>query len=146
MQKQAGQGGIMGMMMPLAIFIVIFYFLILRPQKKRQQEHDKLVSNIKPGDTVVTAGGFYGKVHDVLDDSYIIELDQNVKARILKSSISSKIFTDNSVEPKKKKKRKRPIASEQAVKAASPTVTPTTPQAEQAPQPVTDDQNAKEQK
>ena len=114
MQKQAGQGGIMGMMMPLAIFIVIFYFLILRPQKKRQQEHDKLVSSIKVGDTVITAGGFYGKVHDVLDDSYIIELDENVKARILKSSVSSKIFSEKSVEHRKKRKKRRPAIAEQA--------------------------------
>lgn len=112
MPKQAGQGGIMGMMAPLAIFIVIFYFLILRPQKKRQQEHDRLVSSIQPGDTIITAGGFYGKVRDVLDDSYIIELDENVKARILKSSVSSKLFAEKSTEHRKKKKKKRPVSVE----------------------------------
>lgn len=125
MPKQAGQGGIMGMMMPLAIFIVIFYFLILRPQKKRQQEHDKLVSSIKPGDTVITAGGFYGKVRDVLDDSYIIELDENVKARILKSSVSNKLVAEKSVEHKKKKKKKRPIMAEAENNAVTTSVQPT---------------------
>ena len=114
MQNQAQQGGVMGLMMPLAIFVVIFYFLILRPQKKRQQEHDRLVSSIKPGDTVITAGGFYGKVSDVLDDSYIILLDENTKARILKSSISSKLVSEKSQEHRKKKKKKRPLNIEQA--------------------------------
>ena len=120
MQNQAQQGGVMGLMMPLAIFVVIFYFLILRPQKKRQQEHDRLVSSIKPGDTVITAGGFYGKVSDVLDDSYIILLDENTKARILKSSISSKIVSEKSEEHRKKKKKKRPQFSDQVGEVANP--------------------------
>ena len=120
MQNQAQQGGVMGLVMPLAIFVVIFYFLILRPQKKRQQEHDKLISSIQPGDTVITAGGFYGKVSDVLDDSYIILLDENIKARILKSSISSKIVSEKSAEHKKKKKKKRPVNLEKADETVAP--------------------------
>lgn len=130
MQNQS-QGSIMGMAMPLAIFIVIFYFLILRPQKKRQQEHDKLISSIKIGDTVITAGGFYGKVCEELEDSYIILLDENLKARILKSSISSKIVSEKSSGQRKKKKKKRPIAGENGQEALSVQE----PQTEQTEQP-----------
>ena len=84
------QGGLMGMMLPLAMFAAIFYFMIIRPQKKKQKAHDEMLASISKGDTVITAGGFFGIVREILDDSYLIELDEGVKARILKSSISMK--------------------------------------------------------
>ena len=63
-----------------------------------------MLASISRGATVITAGGFFGVVRDVLDDSYIIELDEGVKARILKSSISMK-KTEGSSETKAKKKK-----------------------------------------
>lgn len=81
-------GGLMGLMFPIVLFVVVFYFLILRPQKKKQQQHEKMLSSISRGDTVITAGGFWGKVSDILEDSFIIEISDGVKARIAKGSIS----------------------------------------------------------
>lgn len=106
------QGGIMGMMLPLAMFAAIFYFMIIRPQKKKQKAHDDMLSSISKGDTVITAGGFYGIVREILDNSYIIELDEGVKARILKSSISMKENSGSvkSAQPKKKKDKKSETA------------------------------------
>ena len=100
------QGGIVGMMLPLAMFAAIFYFMILRPQKKKQKAHEEMLASISRGSTVITAGGFFGVVRDVLDDSYIIELDEGVKARILKSSISMK-KSDSSEQKQLKKKKKK---------------------------------------
>lgn len=103
------QGGIAGLLFPIILFVGIFYFLILRPQKKKQQQHEKMLSSINRGDTVITAGGFFGKVSDVLDDSYIIELADGVKARILKSSISVRRETsDNAPKAPRPKKKDRP--------------------------------------
>lgn len=84
------QGGIMGMLLPIVLFGVIFYFLILRPQKKRQKQQQDMLSSITRGDHIVTAGGFYGTVREVKDDSFIIEVAEGVKVRILKGSISTK--------------------------------------------------------
>ena len=84
------QGGLVGMMLPLAMFAAIFYFMIIRPQKKKQKAHEEMLASISRGSTIITAGGFFGIVRDILDDSYIIELDEGVKARILKSSVSMK--------------------------------------------------------
>ena len=98
------QGGLVGMMLPLAMFAAIFYFMIIRPQKKKQKAHEEMLASISRGATVITAGGFFGVVRDLLDDSYIIELDEGVKARILKSSISMK-KTEGSSEAKAKKKK-----------------------------------------
>jgi len=85
-----GQAGLLGMMWPLLLFIVIFYFLLIRPQKKRQKQHQDMLNSIKRGDQVVTAGGIYGTVRDVKDDSFILEVSDGVKIRVLRSAISFK--------------------------------------------------------
>lgn len=106
------QGGLAGMMLPLAMFAAIFYFLIIRPQKKKQKAHENMLSSISKGSEVITAGGFFGIVREVLDDSYIIEMADGVKVRILKSSISVKRTEDEkSNVPKKEKKRKKKLQS-----------------------------------
>ncbi|MDL2264010.1 preprotein translocase subunit YajC [Synergistaceae bacterium OttesenSCG-928-I11] len=111
MQQQ--QGGVMGLMFPIVLFVLIFYFLIFRPQKKKQQQHDKMINSIGRGDTVVTAGGFFGKVSDILEDSYIIEVADGVKVRILKSSISIRRDGPDAGakavdRPRKRRRKKRP--------------------------------------
>jgi len=83
-------GGLAGIMFPLAIFVVIFYFFIIRPQKKRQKQQDTLITSITKGDQVVTIGGFFGTIQEVRDDSFVIELAKDVRARILKTAIASK--------------------------------------------------------
>ena len=98
------QGGLVGMMLPLAMFAAIFYFMIIRPQKKKQKAHEEMLASISRGSTIITAGGFFGIVREVLDDSYIIELDEGIKARILKSSVSMK-KTDGGMDSKPKKKK-----------------------------------------
>lgn len=87
------QGGIMGMMFPLLVFILIFYFFILRPQKKRDKQHNEMVSSIGRGDQIVTIGGFLGKVREVRDDTFIIDLgagENEVRVCILKSAVQTK--------------------------------------------------------
>lgn len=98
------QGGLAGMMLPLAMFAAIFYFLIIRPQKKQQKAKETMLSSITRGTTVVTAGGFFGIVREILDDSYILELDENTKVRILKTSVS--MTRDGAEVPSESKERK----------------------------------------
>ena len=75
--------------MPLVAMVAVFWFLILRPQMRRQKEHAAKVSGIKKGDQVLTGGGFIGKVTRVIDDHYAeVELAANVKVKVLKSTIS----------------------------------------------------------
>lgn len=103
------QGDLVRMMLPLAMFAAIFYFLIMRPQKKKQKAHEDMIANISKGSEVVTAGGFFGIVREVMDDSYIIEMAEGVKVRILKSSISIRRTNEGekSDAPKKKRKKRR---------------------------------------
>lgn len=86
----AQQGGLMGMIFPLAIFVLIFYFFIIRPQRKKDKQHNNMIAGINRGDQIVTIGGFFGTVREVRDDSFMIELTEGVRVRILKSAVSSK--------------------------------------------------------
>jgi preprotein translocase subunit YajC len=116
------QPGIPGLQfLPIVLLIGVFYFFAYRPQKKKQQQHDQMIASISRGDTVVTAGGFFGRVLDVLDDSYILELDEGVKARILKSSVSNKREGDDKSRPKKLRKKRRIVRHEVPAESGKPT-------------------------
>jgi len=81
------QGGYMNLIF-LGLIFVVFYFFIIRPQSKKQKEIQEKISNMKKGDKVVTSGGMIGHVTSIDDDSVLVEIDNNVKARFLKNSIT----------------------------------------------------------
>lgn len=81
--------------LPIVGMIVIFWFLIIRPQMKRQKEHQAKIAGIKKGDQVVTAGGIVGKVVRVDDDYAEIEVAQGVRVRAVKTTIGDVIPTGN---------------------------------------------------
>jgi preprotein translocase subunit YajC len=89
------------MLLPLGIFVLIFYFFIIRPQRKRQKQHDGLISGISRGDQVITIGGFLGTVREVRDDTFQIEIADGVKVRVLKSAIQTKRVAQPAIEEKK---------------------------------------------
>ena len=63
-----GGAAFLNAIMPFLLIIPIFYFLLIRPQQRRLKQHREMISNVKKGDTVVTAGGLIGKVAKVTDD------------------------------------------------------------------------------
>ena len=76
-------------MVPLVAVFAIFYFLIIRPQQQRVKQLREMVDSVRRGDTVVTAGGIVGRVAKVKDDGEImVEIADNVQARVLKSTLS----------------------------------------------------------
>ena len=75
---------------PFACIGIIFYFLIIRPQSKRQKEHGALVSALKTGDKVITSGGIHGIVANVKEGtSLILKIADNVKIEVDKSAIAT---------------------------------------------------------
>ena len=66
----------------IVIFIALFYFMVIRPQKKQQKKQDELVASIAIGDSVLTTAGFYGVVIDVMDEVIIVEFGNNKNCRI----------------------------------------------------------------
>ncbi|MDR2110996.1 MAG: preprotein translocase subunit YajC [Spirochaetaceae bacterium] len=76
-------------LVPFGLIIVIFYFLIIRPQNKKQKETQRMLSALKKGDRVVTIGGVYGVIQSVRENSVILKVDENTKIEFSRSSISS---------------------------------------------------------
>jgi preprotein translocase subunit YajC len=87
---QGGQGGgdFMTTILMFAVIIAIFYFMILRPQQKRQKERQKLLESMKKGDRVVTAGGLHGTIVGIEDKTLLLQIAENVKVKVERSSIS----------------------------------------------------------
>ncbi|MDD5115812.1 MAG: preprotein translocase subunit YajC [Candidatus Omnitrophica bacterium] len=73
---------------PLLLIFVIFYFLLIRPQKQKEKEHQKMLTGIAKNDEVVTFGGIHGTVVNVKEKTLILRIDENVKMEIEKNSIS----------------------------------------------------------
>jgi len=74
----------------LAILVVAFYFLLIRPQRVRSKKGQELMSNLQRGDEVVTIGGFYGRIKDVREDSIIVTIANGVDVKVSKSAVSKK--------------------------------------------------------
>lgn len=74
----------------LVVFFAVFYFLLIRPQRRRQKEHLALLSSLKRGDRVITAGGIIGTIEDIDENEVILAVEEG-KLRIAKSSVVEKI-------------------------------------------------------
>ena len=85
----AQQGGGTSLFVMMFIMFGAFYFLLIRPQQKRQKEHKALVSGITTGDEVITQGGILGKVTAVSDLYATLEIADNVEIKIQKTTISA---------------------------------------------------------
>ena len=86
-----GGGGLFGsggMMLPLLAMFAIFYFIVLRPQSKRQKELQKLLADLKKGDDVITSGGIIGKVSGMKDTELTLQLQEGVRVRVLRSAVT----------------------------------------------------------
>ena len=70
------------MLIPLVIFFVLMYFMIMRPQKKEQQRVSSMLSSMEVGDSVVTTSGFYGTLIDITEEDVIVEFGNNKNCRI----------------------------------------------------------------
>lgn len=86
---QAATGGIPSQtIIMFGLIFLVFYFFMIRPQVKKQKDQKKFVEELKKGDKVVTTAGIHGKVFEVSDNIVTVEVDNGVKIRFEKSSIS----------------------------------------------------------
>lgn len=83
-ESAAGQaGGVAGFIFVIVIWILVFYFMLIRPQKKQKKAMEDLHNAMEPGDNIMTTGGFYGTLLDVVDDTtVIVEFGNNKNCRI----------------------------------------------------------------
>jgi len=91
------QPDILQTLLPFLFMGVIFYFLLIRPQQKRQKQHQQLMANLKTGDRVVTNSGIHGLISNVKETTFSLKVADNVKIEIDKSAVAG---VEKSPEPK----------------------------------------------
>ncbi len=83
----APQGNFMTALLPFVLVFVIFYLLIIMPQRKKQKKHMEMVENLKPGSRIITTGGIFGVIMGVQKDRVELKVAANTKIEITKSAI-----------------------------------------------------------
>ncbi|RJP22831.1 MAG: preprotein translocase subunit YajC [Candidatus Abyssobacteria bacterium SURF_5] len=90
---QGNEGGVTspigGFLFPLILMFIIFYFLLIRPQSRKQKQHQEMLRNLKKGDKVITSGGLYGVVVKVSEKDVIIEVAEKVNLRFTLGAIAT---------------------------------------------------------
>ncbi len=86
---QAAQPSPLMSFVPMALILIVFYFLLIAPMRKRQRELQAQVDAMEKGDTVITSGGLHGKVAGIDGTTVILEIADKVKVRVSKSAINS---------------------------------------------------------
>jgi preprotein translocase subunit YajC len=89
MQQGDGMTGLVSSLLPFLLIILVFYFLILRPQQKRQKERQKLLESIKKGDKVITSGGVHGTVEGIEEKTVLVKIAENTKVKVDRSAITA---------------------------------------------------------
>jgi len=88
-QQGNGMTGLVSSLLPFVLIILVFYFLILRPQQKKQKARQRLLESVKKGDKVITSGGIHGTVEGVEDKTVLVKISDNTKVKMDRSAISA---------------------------------------------------------
>jgi preprotein translocase subunit YajC len=97
LEGTARVAGFEGLLLPVA-FIAVLYFVLIRPQQKRQKQHQALIRDLQVGDDVVTIGGLHGRVLTLTDDTMDLEVTDDVVLRFQRSSLA-KVVRDEPLDP-----------------------------------------------
>lgn len=81
--------------LPLILLMVGFWFLLIQPQRKKQKQHAQMLTELKPGDHVITSGGICGTITHVKKDRFQIKIDDNTRIEVLKSAVQSRDSQEN---------------------------------------------------
>jgi preprotein translocase subunit YajC len=97
MTPQGEGGGMFSTLIMFSLIILIFYFMILRPQQKRQRERQKLLDSVQKGDKIITAGGVHGTIVGMEDKTVLVQVADNVKIKYEKSAIATVLRSGESI-------------------------------------------------
>jgi preprotein translocase subunit YajC len=90
----AAQGDPFGFLLPMLVIFAAFYFLLIRPQQKKQKAHTALISSLSTGDEILTAGGILGVITGISEHYAIVKIADNTEVKIQKSSVSQVVPKD----------------------------------------------------
>jgi len=86
--QAAGGSSMLSTLVPMVLIMVVFYFFMIRPQVKKAKDHKKLVADLKKGDKIVTTAGIHGRIVDMNETTFLIEVEGGTKIRFDKTAIS----------------------------------------------------------
>ena len=117
--QAAGLGGLVGMLPMMLIMVALFYFMLIRPEKKRKKEAEELRSAIKNGDKVTTIGGITGTVVDVKSEKFVLETGADqVRIEFMKWALSTNDTAEEAAKEEAKKKQEQKAKAKATKKAA----------------------------
>ena len=96
----AGGGALGSMLIPMILVFGVMYFLVMRPQMKKQKETQKMLAELKKGDDVVTTGGIIGRISGIKDEEVTLQIQEGVRVRILRSAIVGRHMPKTGEPPK----------------------------------------------
>jgi preprotein translocase subunit YajC len=102
-----GPGGGLMSFLPLVLMFVIFYFLLIRPQQKKQKEMREMLSSLKRGDRIITGGGIYGRIDSITDDKVNVEIAPGVIITCSRSYVAGLAEVDKAAFEKSGKKAEK---------------------------------------
>ncbi|OGL43641.1 MAG: preprotein translocase subunit YajC [Candidatus Schekmanbacteria bacterium RBG_13_48_7] len=91
---EQGSGNALVQFLPIIAIFFVFYFLLIRPQQKKQKDVQLVRENLKKGDKVITSGGIYGQVVGIDQQSIMLKVDEKTKIQVLKAAIAGKQESD----------------------------------------------------
>ena len=101
---QAEGAGGFGAFVPLILMFVIFYFLLIRPQQKKNKEHRAMIDNLKKGDRIITSGGLHGLITGLNDQTLTVEIAYKVRVKVARGNVAALVqASSQSPAPKKDK-------------------------------------------
>lgn len=86
--QAAGGSSMLSTLVPMVLIMVVFYFFMIRPQVKKAKDHKKLIGELKKGDKIVTTAGIHGRIADMNETTFLIEVEGGTKIRFDKTAVS----------------------------------------------------------
>lgn len=102
---QGAQGGMMGFV-PLILMFVIFYFLLIRPQQKKQKEHREMLDNLRKGDRIMSSGGIHGRITALDETTLTVEIADRVRVKMNRGHVAAMVQSAKGRPPAKDNKDK----------------------------------------
>jgi preprotein translocase subunit YajC len=98
----AGASGGLASFIPLILMFAIFYFLLIRPQQKKNKELREMIANLKKGDRILTSGGIHGQITSVEDTTVTVEISDKVRVKLNRGNVAGVISSSSAAQPPKK--------------------------------------------
>lgn len=98
------QGFLSTPLLPIILMLAIMWFLLIRPQQKKQKEHREMISSLKKGDMIITSGGLYGRITGLTDATITVEIADKVRVRVSRAHIAGLAQATKAATPAAKEK------------------------------------------